>query len=80
VIRFYSLKARHALHALHTDATPLTTVHMFKSIFNFVPRAVNMLQAPCHHNPALIIGNFMVHQDRLETYVLQPFAHPETSE
>ena len=27
-----------------------------------------------------IIGNFMVHQDRLETYLLQLFAHPETSE
>ena len=27
-----------------------------------------------------IIGNFMVYQDRLETYLLQLFAHPEASE
>ena len=27
-----------------------------------------------------IIGNFMVYQDRLETYLLQLFAHPDTSE
>jgi len=25
-----------------------------------------------------IIGNFVVYQDRLETYLLQLFAHPET--
>jgi len=24
-----------------------------------------------------MIGNFMVYQDRLETYLLQLFAHPE---
>jgi len=27
-----------------------------------------------------IIGNFMVYQDRTETYLLQLFAHPETSD
>jgi len=27
-----------------------------------------------------IIGNFMAYQDRFETYLLQLFAHPETSE
>jgi len=27
-----------------------------------------------------VIGNFMVYQDRIETNLLQPFAHPETSE
>jgi len=27
-----------------------------------------------------IIGNFMVYQDQLETFLLQLFAHPETSE
>jgi len=27
-----------------------------------------------------IIGNFMVYQDRIETNLLQLFAHPETSE
>jgi len=27
-----------------------------------------------------IIGSFMVYQDRLETYLLQLFAHPETTE
>jgi len=26
------------------------------------------------------IGNFMVYQDQLETFLLQLFAHPETSE
>jgi len=27
-----------------------------------------------------IIGNFMVYQDRTETYLLQLFTHPESSE
>ena len=27
-----------------------------------------------------IISNFMVYQDRTETYLLQLFAHPETSD
>jgi len=27
-----------------------------------------------------IVGNFMVYQDRIETYLLQLFAHPEISE
>jgi len=26
-----------------------------------------------------VIGNFMVYQDGIETYLLQVFAHPETS-
>jgi len=26
------------------------------------------------------MGNFMVYQDRLETYLLQLFTHPDTSE
>jgi len=28
----------------------------------------------------IFIGNFMVSQDRIETNLLQPFAHPEISE
>ena len=28
----------------------------------------------------IFIGNFMVYQDRIETNLLQPFAHPEISE
>ena len=32
---------------------------------------------PFHNS---IIGNFIVYQDQLETYLIQLFAHPEISE
>jgi len=33
----------------------LTVVHLFNCIFKLGPRAVNMLQAPRYHNPALTV-------------------------
>jgi len=40
-------------------------------------RRVTGTEVPFHNS---IIGNFMVYQDRLETNLLQLFAHPENSE
>jgi len=34
-------------------------------------------EVPFHKS---IIGDFMIYQDQLETFLLQLFAHPETSE
>jgi len=51
----------------HMDAYriyDLTVVHLVKCIFKFGSRAVNMLQAPCYLNPALIVRwKFFSHND-----------------
>jgi len=58
--RFFALTKFTMTDGSHMDAhiiQYLTVVHLFSYIFNFGPRAVDMLQASRYLNPALHMSN-----------------------
>ena len=55
---FFVLMKFSVVNGIHMDGhiiCDLTVVHFWTGFFNLAPRAVNMLRAPLHLNPALLL-------------------------